>query len=289
MTQKMSFLDNISEKDNITLNKNVLDTIKMMLLNPSSTSKSSNIRDKNDFQNFNRKKFIEIIKSNLFNIAEFLKQQNMSRLQLIQQIETGTLLPRNHWDKPIFQKILSNYYMLRMYADLEQITNFNQAKNSSQFKIQESDKKFFNNIKKTGQPHIFGEYNNYTFGNYFSKKSIKKYTDNSDFILDWTESHLWTHHRIMKILLILKHVNFPNIIEEMLFNKHETLSYKIINEHRGEMLGWFEMCPVENLSLFAEKMINKTHLKIMRKNGINEDLRTPFTTPDPRPPSDDDS
>jgi hypothetical protein len=157
---KMSFLDNISTKDNTTFNKDVLDTIKRILIDPSSTSTTSNIKDKNDFQNFNKKKLIEIIKSKLINIDDFLEEQDMTQNQLILQIKTSTLIPLNvlEQNKPVFQRILDKYYMLRMFSDIEKITNFDEAKNSSQFKIQASDKKFFDNIVKKGPRHRFVTY-----------------------------------------------------------------------------------------------------------------------------------
>jgi hypothetical protein len=284
MTQKMSFLDNISTTDNTKFNKDVLDIIKMMLINPSSTSKTSNILDKNDYQNFNRKKLIEIIKSKLINIDELLKKYHITQNELILEIETGTILPSNDINKPIFQKILSNYYKLRMFFDIEKITNFEEAKNSSQFKIQESDKEFFNNVTKKGSYHLFGEYNSYKFGNYFSRQIVSPtlIADNNSrrflqiFGVDLNgkdnRGERWTHHTTMLVLLIFRHVNFQKIIEESIFNNYgRELIYNVINEERSSIrFSFFDICQIENLSLFGQKMINKTYFKIMKKNGINK-------------------
>jgi hypothetical protein len=90
----------------------------------------------------------------------------------------------------------------------------------------------------------------------------------------------WTHHTTMIVFLIFKHVNFQKTLEEDIFNSYgEEFTYDDLNEERsGLNYDFSQNSTVENLNLFCKNMIDKTYFKIMKKNGINKNVRPDFTS-----------
>jgi hypothetical protein len=274
------------------LNKDVITYVSKLLKNTDSTSSasSSHIRDPNNFNNFNKKKIIAFMNScltpdNLYNNFDF-KLSDVSEIENMNEL----IIPNNIGDLTRIQKVISQYYIMRITNDILHIkssdlfvfTSLNDVLNSSRFNIKKSDKKFFiynlhfsssnsDDIKDPNNPHfkMYKIRNNIETGQKFFETFFVMKS-----IYDWDLFAI-------ALILIVRHIHFKEVLKEILYSHNNFKNYNVeyINGTRNQILYNISLRREENrlgnndikiqlLLNLVEKIFDKTFKKIIKELNL---------------------
>jgi hypothetical protein len=248
----------------------------------SFTNSSSHIRDPNNFNNFNKKKIIEIIRNKTSNPylrydPMFLAENNHRMVSEIQNMNE-LIIPKNPGDFTNVQVLISQYYRISITHDILELRSFTQTLSSSRFNIIKSDKKFFIYPNEDG---IYNNLNNPKIHNMY--ESI---FNGNDFLkILYLQNRISDYNSFTKsLILIVRHIHFKDILKEILYMNNNYKQYNVhhVNDMRNEIsnniylrrekryIGFGEEDeehPIKIQQLFntVEKIFNKTFDKIIKE------------------------
>jgi hypothetical protein len=234
------------------LNKDVITYVSKLLKNPDSTSSasSSHIRDPNNFNNFNKKKIIEIIRNKVLN-NNLSYDRMFQDDSMVSEIENMNelILPTNARDFTNVHKLIAQYYRISITHDILALRSFDQSLNSSRFKILKSDKNFFISTfeQNLDNPKIHRTYETLFIGSSGLRFYNTLYID----VVNHDEF-------IISLLLIIRHIHFKEIVKEILYSHNNFKQYNVnhVNNMRNHL--------ATNISNERRKTVGQNGIKMQQ-------------------------
>jgi hypothetical protein len=235
-------------------------------LTSSTEYSSSHIRDPNNFNNFNKKKILKIIEDERVRYGFFLP--NNSKNYIISEIKNmnGLIIPKNRLNDirlTTVQLLITKYYTITSILDGYNIKSFNQALNSSRFKMKKSDEQFFVTIK--------------------DRRNLQDYSNSIIALYEFADAKISNNEFQLNLILTLRHIHFKEKLKEDLYKQAKYKNYNlnhIIREQNNyieiiDKIRNQDVVPIltQQLLNIAEIMINKTYNRIIKEFKKNKESK----------------